>query len=122
MKIEVGVEVFLKPTERRGRTITDDDILERTILKVGRKYFHVGIKEKPDHRMIKFEIDGLMQATDYSPDWEVYFSKQDIFDEEKRKDLLFNIRSKFNRYVTNDLSLDQLKRINEIINESKKGE
>ncbi|QPK90827.1 hypothetical protein IEN91_05025 [Bacillus velezensis] len=90
------------------------------MLKVGRKYFHVGIKEKPDHRMIKFEIDGMRQVTDYSPDWEIYFSKQAIFDEEERKDLLFNVRSKFNRYVMNDLSLNQLRRINEIINEKRK--
>ena len=75
-----------------------------------RKYFEVD--------GVKFKMENKEQETGgYTADWKLYFSKQEILDEQEFQKLERDIRSKFNAFGKLDLTLDQLKRINEIINE-----
>ncbi|MEC1273247.1 hypothetical protein [Bacillus subtilis] len=59
----------------------------------------------------------MREVTEYSPDWELYLSKQEIIDKEEKKKLMSDIRSVFDRWSTADLTLDQLRRVHEIISE-----
>ncbi len=94
------------------------DILEKVVLKKGRKYFYVGnTGETEIRRMFKFSLEDMTEVTEYSPDWELYLSKQDIIDKEEKKKLILNIRSVFDRWSSVDLTLDQLRRIHAIISE-----
>ena len=64
-------------------------IREDVITKIGRKYFEVGDGYKP----LKFHIDGLKEETGgYIADWELYFTKQDILDEEEFERLAWDIK------------------------------
>jgi hypothetical protein len=116
-KIEVGQRVFLKPINNAAR-YGNKEIREEVILKAGRKYFSVGKEgETREHWMIKFNIEDLRQVTNYSPDWQLYFSKQEIIDENETLEITREIRRKFEGYGHINLTLDQLRRIQTIINE-----
>lgn len=110
-KIEVGRKVYLKPVRNAARG-GNKAIIETEIVKVGRKYFEVdrGIERK-------YKIDTLELVSKYSPDYELYFSKQEILDEYEYENLFSKIQSKFAYWVKMDLTLDQLRRIVKIITE-----
>ncbi len=110
-KIKVGRKVYLKPVNNAERW-GNKEILEAEIVKVGRKYFELDIA-----RAKKYYIETLKQATDYAPDYELYFSRQEILDEREYEQLFSRIESKFSMWAKKDLTLDQLKRIMEIISE-----
>jgi len=115
--IKVGSTVYLKPINNAAR-YGRKDILEKVVLKKGRKYFYVGnTGETETRRMFKFSLEDMREVTEYSPDWELYLSKQEIIDKEEKKKLMFDIRSVFDRWSTADLTLDQLRRVHEIISE-----
>jgi len=110
-KLEKGMKLYGKPVNNRARW--NKEISEFTVSKVGRKYFW--LEEMP---RTKFEIENLSEVTEYAPDWELYFTKQEILDEQEFNDLVMNIRLKFDRSGRVDLTLDQLRRINAIIEEN----
>ncbi|WP_444559018.1 beta barrel domain-containing protein [Bacillus stercoris] len=115
--IKVGSTVYLKPINNAAR-YGRKDILEKVVLKKGRKYFYVGnTVETETRRMFKFSLEDMREVTEYSPDWELYLSKQEIIDKEEKKKLMSDIRSVFDRWSTADLTLDQLRRVHEIISE-----
>ncbi|WP_252500843.1 beta barrel domain-containing protein [Bacillus subtilis] len=115
--IKVGSTVYLKPINNAAR-YGRKDILEKVVLKKGRKYFYVGnTGETETKRMFKFSLEDMKEVTEYSPDWELYLSKQEIIDKEEKKKLMSDIRSVFDRWSTADLTLDQLRRVHEIISE-----
>ena len=118
-RIKVGAKCYLKAQgneERyhRGKPM-EEWIYEAEIIKVGRKYFTV----KKDCSEIKYNIDDLTEVTDYCSDWEFHFDKQEILDEMEIKKLEWDIKIKFSGYGFNSskLSLEQLRRIMDIINE-----
>lgn len=53
----------------------------------------------------------------YTADWELYFSEQEIIDEEEAKKLQGLLRLNFGSYGKTRFTLDQLRRITKIINE-----
>lgn len=116
--MEVGQTVYLKPIENMARGIKDDiinHVIESKIFKIGRKYFYVD-----QWKDIKFNISNLMEVSDGCSDWKVYFSKQDIIDEQEHKVLIHKLRMVFdwgNIAMKNKLTLDQLRRIDKIISE-----
>lgn len=114
--MNIGDTVFLKAA---GRNRKEAHIVECKISKIGRKYFEVS-REGYQHHVIKFRIEDNKQHTEYSPDWILYFSMQEILDEEEFNRLSGNIKKKFDTYGKVDLTLDQLRRISYIINESTK--
>lgn len=111
-KTNVGDKIWLKPDGNQARR--SKEIREYEIKKVGRKYYEVWDGEF-DGSTIKFTIEGNSQVTEYTADWEVYFSKQEILDEEEYKTLHNNIKRKVDIYGRPTLTLDQLRRINTII-------
>ncbi|MDR4910655.1 MULTISPECIES: beta barrel domain-containing protein [Bacillus] len=116
-KIKVGATVYLKPVNNAAR-YGRKDILEKNVLKKGRKYFYVGnTGETETRRMFKFSLEDMTHVTEYSADWELYLSKQEIIDQEEKKKLIFDIRSVFDRWSSVDLTLDQLRRVHAIISE-----
>jgi hypothetical protein len=116
-QLTLGQKVYLKPVNNAAR-YGNKEIKEQTILKIGRKYFLVGAEGQTNERwMTKFSIEDLREVSDYSPDYELYFSKQEILDEEESNDIVRDIRLKFGSYGKINLTLDQLRRIKAIINE-----
>ncbi|WP_339193965.1 hypothetical protein MKY95_19370 [Paenibacillus sp. FSL P4-0176] len=114
--MKTGDTVYLKAVGNRARNHKSPEIAEYVIDKIGRKYFDVrSVKNK--NTIITFEIVTKRQRTNYEPDWKLYFSKQEILDEEETKRITSNLRERFGRYGTVDLTLDQLRRIEQIINE-----
>lgn len=113
--IEIGTTVYLKSgynTSRRNM-----EVVETTITKVGRRYIEVeagnGVR-----RGIKFDItNGLKQVTNYTPEWILYFSKEEI-EEEQEYDKLKEICMKaFDRWEGKEFTIDQLRRIKAILEE-----
>jgi hypothetical protein len=111
-----GDIVFLKAVGNNARNRNDTYVEEYVVGSIGRKYFDVH-KDGNKSWTIKFRLDGLRQHTDYSPDWKLYFSMQEILDEEEFKKLSGKLRVKFGQYGKIDLTLDQLRRISQIVNE-----
>jgi len=115
--VTIGQTVYLAPSDNKIRRGAPQ-IVEGTIITVGKKYYT--IKTKYDlHREYKFGMEDLKQQTDYSPDYYLYFDKQELLDDKEAAAL----RKKFNRFFEwsgnrqTRLTLEQLRRINEIITE-----
>ena len=109
MKLEVGQKVFLKSVGNAARY--GEKIREEVISKIGRKYFWVGKEGETNERfMTKFNVEDLRQVTDYSADWVVYFSKQEILDEKESNELTREIRSKFDTWGKIDLTTGSIKK------------
>ena len=98
----------------KGKPI-EEWIHEAEIIKVGRKYFTIkkGVLE------VKYDLKDLTEVTDYCSDWKFYFTKEEVLEEIEIERLEWNIKGRFSGYGTNSskLSLDQLRRIMDIINE-----
>ncbi|MFF2531280.1 hypothetical protein ACFVS2_20470 [Brevibacillus sp. NPDC058079] len=115
-KITVGMPVLLKPVGNRAR-FHGEEIQEYVIKKVGRKYFEVW-KDGMEYTTIKFHIDSFEQVTDYTPDWRLYCSMQEIIDEKETQAILDELRDVFKGYGRiQKISLVQLRKIKEIISE-----
>jgi len=116
--MQIGDKVYLKPTDRNSRR--GKEVQEYIISKIGRKYLEV-VQQLGDTFSIKFDMEKeYQQVSNYSADWELYFSKQEILDEQESIRLSDDIRKEIGNYgFPKDLSLDQLKRIKAIIDEDK---
>ena len=109
MKLEVGQEIFLKPTGNAVRR--NSEVREAKITKIGKKYFEVDILRT------RFSIETLCQDNgEYSSDYKGYLSRQEIIDEAERNSLYRQICEFFRYGSTNvSLSTDQLRQISRII-------
>lgn len=114
-ELKVGLTVWLKPCRNNTR-YGINELREYKIKKIARKYFEVW-KNDEENSIVKFNIEDYIQATDYTPIWKFYLSKQDILDEQETIQLIIKIRNKFVNYGRVTLSLDQLRRIDTIIDE-----
>ena len=114
--IKKGATVYLIRSEYNS--IGDrNQILEGKVVSVGRRYCTVEID---DGYIIqcKFYMQGFRQVSNYAPDYILYFKKQDILDEREQSRLYNEIRQCFDVFNEKSLSIDQLRRIGVIINES----
>lgn len=85
---------------------------EGIVTKVGRKYFHV----KPEiGGNMKFGLHNFREISDYQPEYRVFLTKQDMDEFAERYILDKNIREAF--YLKTNYTLDQLRRIKQIIDE-----
>lgn len=118
---KVGDTVYLELTGnavRYKRRNTEECIKEAVVTSVGRKYVTVGDDTK-------FEISnndyyrGLVQHTQYCVDYVLYKSKQEILDKFESEKLLSEVRSFFQYGKTRCLQLDDLRSINDLINQRK---
>lgn len=111
--MEVGQIVYLKPSGNQARV--SSDIRKGEITKIGRKYFEV--KTEGYWRETKFHKEGLRQVTEYTPDWQLYFSEQEILDEKEFNKLVDLLGDYFSWRSKVKLTLEQLRRIKEITDE-----
>lgn len=119
---KVGQTVYVRITGNEARGKDKDKLLQEYVVsKVGRKYVYA----KPSNGSqweVCFEKNGngtgLRQKTEYCVDYILYSSKQEIEDEQERLKLWNKISSVFGYLSVDDsVSLDQLQRINAILEE-----
>jgi hypothetical protein len=122
-KLEVGMTVFVlkvgnaaRQSLQRGDPI-GERIVEGTVSKVGRKYFSISGITYED---VQFHIDGLRQKSQYLPSYKVYFSRQEIYDEDEATELRTRLKRSLDLFngELNKLSLDQLRRMVAILDEA----
>ncbi len=77
IKPVVGMTVYLRPTAYNH----NKDIREGTLTKIGRKYYTVAAP----HQEFKFGISCLRMISDYSPDYTLFFSKEQLDSEVERE-------------------------------------
>lgn len=121
---KVGQIVILKPIGDNARHIRNDDtkdimdfLEEWEVEKVGRKYVTVTKDHKP-YCSLRFDMEDNMQVDTYGRSWALYTSIQAMQDESEFNDIERNLRKLFSQYGKLKLSLDQLKRINKIVEEA----
>ena len=117
-EIHKDMPVFLKPVGNAERRSTD--IKRHFVKKIGRKYFETWNGEN-DRYTIKFRLDDFQQETGgYSADYEIYPSEQDIINEREKSSLeSFFKHTVFGGFGSTNLTLDQLRRMKEIVDEAK---
>lgn len=112
--MQVGDRVYLKPVNNQARYIKNDilnHIKEAEVEKIGKKYFYL------KGYSMKFGVTEMIDISNYCANYQVYTSLQEIKDEEEFDNLVSKIKSKFTTYGTIKLTLDQLRRIQAIIEE-----
>ncbi len=89
------------------------DPSEVVITKIGRKYFEVATED--GYRKGKYEIETMLESVYSNYRNKAYLSLKEINDEDEKTKLSNKIKNKFNSYGELPFSLDQLKKIDEII-------
>lgn len=126
-KLHVGRKVFLKPIGEYASQIFKGSILEgvkeRKVSKIGRKYFYV--ESKINRQVLKFNLDDFFESTQGCPRWQVYFSMEEVIKSIADESDTNRINRKINdsvRYGRINLNVDQLRRIEKIIDEGDQNE
>ena len=117
---KVGQTVFVELTgnAKIGKSV-DQLIEEWTVSKVGKKYVHAG--RKGSGFPIRFEKNNcgnanvFVQKTEYVVDYLLYASKADIEEKMEYEELSSTITGIFRHGSNKRLSLEQLRKIKEII-------
>jgi hypothetical protein len=121
-KLKVGQKVYLLLSGNKARYLKDAPIEKRieehVVKKVGRKYFETW-EEGRNFSTVKFYIDSRRQVTDYTEDYALYETKEEIYEMVERNRLQAQVRKTFRDWTDTGLTLDQLKRIDAIIQEGK---
>jgi hypothetical protein len=106
-----GQKVFVERIGNCARNRDPDDLVfEGEVEKVGRDYFYL-----KGFTRSKFSKTTMTEASDYSANYKVYESLQAIEDKNEYNKKLTLIRKTFDSYGRPDLTLDQLRKICEII-------
>ena len=123
MDLREGQTVYLWATGRTSAS-KDESIVEAVLQKIGTRYLTVGIGK---YCKYKFDKKTLREATRYSPDYYLYFDRQQIEDERESQQLMSEIHEiiKDNHHAhrnhlgyRKNLNLDQLRRIKAILTEN----
>ena len=102
----------------RGRT--EDKIEEVKVLSIGRKYFVCGESIASKWKQTKYDLETWREVSDYAPDHCLYESLQERADEREKFGILDDLKATFGGWGRRgNLTLDQLRRIKAIIEESK---
>lgn len=102
---EIGMTVYLRPTfSNRDKTI-----LEGTLTKIGRKYYMV----ESYYQTYKFDIEDKTEISDYSANYSLHFSREDVDIEIERDDLIRKLSNYFHTAASQGCSqtLEQLRKI-----------
>ena len=87
------------------------------VSKVGRKYFTAQPDGKP-YGARDYHIGSWRQKTDYSPDSELYADPKEWEDKKAASEISARIHQEFGHYSKSSQTLDQLRRIAAILDES----
>ena len=87
------------------------------VIKIGRKYVTVSELDKKDRSYLHdvANIENGREKTEYSANFILYESEQEWEDKKESEVLLRKFRDIFGSYGKNNISLDQLRKINVII-------
>lgn len=108
---KVGQMVFLK-TRSYGMCWEKEKIEEATVTTIGRKYITVAVSP---WRKYQFDIEeNFREKTDTSPTYDLYLSKQDIYDYWQKEYLLWKICRELTMYG-DTVDLSELKSIAQIL-------
>lgn len=105
--VVVGQKVWVNPS---SLWTNKREPFEATVSKVGRKYFE--LDECPRE---KYDLETLRQVTETNYQNKVYIKLQDILDEKEHQKLSDEIKRAFNGYGKLQYSLEQLRKIAEIV-------
>lgn len=108
MKVTIGQTVFVVEKDYRGATKGEPK--EFTVASVGRKYFTIN-----NYHKIKFSLDTGLEHTELNYKDKAYESLNEILEEREYGQLRDNIRTVFNGFGKLNLSLEQLRKIYEIL-------
>lgn len=109
--MKIGQEVFIKRIGNAARHIKNpNDLISKEIVEsVGKKYFKL-----KNYRREKFSIKDMRDVSDYSSNYLVYESEQQIKDEMETN----KIRKFIESYPFGKLSLERLKEIEQMLKDS----
>lgn len=107
--MKVGQVVFLRPIKYGNAFRRDQSIREATIEKIGRKY--VTISEYG-----QFYIEDGSKKTNYTTEYKLYFSKDELDSIIESESLTEKIRSSIPKYGKWNLGIEKLRQIADIIN------
>lgn len=113
-KVVVVAEGTNQDRYYRGRPI-EDRIREGVVAKNGRKY--ITVKMINDSEIQFDKTNNYTEKTNGCADYSLYANRQDIFDKFERESLEIDLRLAFDFSSSRKFSLDQLRRIKNIIDE-----
>lgn len=96
-----------------GDKLYDYSLKEYTVSKIGRQYAHLDGREG-----YKVDMKTMMVRT-YNGNFKLYADRQAVADEKEYSELKSKMGQFFNWASYGKITLDQLRRINEIISENK---
>lgn len=106
--IQVGQKVWVVDRYRRSAKASEPQ--EVVVTAVGRKYFSL------ENIRGNFDLETLKLVSQYSSSLTIYLSLQQLEDENEIAELSRSIRASFGQYGNLPFTLDQLRKIAEIIN------
>lgn len=93
---KVGQTVYLRLTGNAARGRTGDDLIrEAKVVSVGRKYITVS---SGYYGEVKFDLENFREKTNSCIDYELFLTKQDIFDDIEKNELARLIAKKADLY------------------------
>ncbi len=110
-KPKVGDVVFVRHAQYGGEPIP----VSRTITKVGRLYFYVGIAGNPHWDDSKYTLDRWNSVSEYGGGHMAYPSEKAIEEEVEATRVLDGLRTALGSYGPSKLTLQQLQAIEAII-------
>ena len=108
MKLVIGQKLYLTPSYLDTRNNSEPK--EVTIKKVGKKYFQ--IEEYPRN---KYSIKTLTEVNNTNYKGQCYITLQEILDLKEYSNLLGKFKNLFSYHSKIDISLNQLRKINDIL-------
>ena len=116
----VGQVLFSLPIGNACRpSLVERKLTPVVVTKIGRKYFDTVSQEHPTWRGERYELGSWKQDTGgYSATSYLFTTEQEWFDENEADQLNKAISKKFEFNMNHGLNLDQLRRINAILNEN----
>lgn len=122
---KVGQTVFIQLTGNVSRGKNDNDLIEEwEIVSVGRKLIKAKRKGTMDCLATTFEKresgwnDNFVEKTDYCVNYIMFANRKELEDELERKRLMDTVSSFFRGYGEKKISLENLRKIAELINET----
>jgi len=109
--IKVGQKVLVKRVGNAARHYNASELVEEAVVEsVGRKYFYL-----VGYHRCKFDIERRYDVSDFSTNFKVYDTQQEIDDEAEYKKKNEDIRKAFDWTSTAELTLDQIRAIHDIL-------
>jgi hypothetical protein len=93
-------------------TALDKNLLEKTIRKVGKKYFYL----EGNFREVPYSLKTLRAVDSYVNKNKVYLTKEEYYEEKEKKNLFSKLENIFSSFSNcENYSLEQLKQVYEIV-------